>query len=873
MTDIHRSTAAAAAAHALLLDGVALSNQGDRSGAIAAFRAALEKDETNHQAWRNLGAALKGLATPAERIDCYQRALALEDDPYTRANLAAALLDSGDFAGAVAEAKRATEALPRYLTAWINLGHAYAFFGDQAAAEAAYRKALEIEPDNADVLHGLGALLAAAERYESAAEVMARAEALRPDDHKIGAVAARARHQIADWRRFETDVRLLKDWVADGRVGLPPFNLLSLPGVTAAEQKANAARHAEAEFAPFFSVPPLHHGRGLRTTGRLRVGYLSADLRTHVMGRLMGPVLQHSDGRRHDVYVYDLWSGDNPIKPSLLPHVTAWRPVSNLSIQATARAIAEDGIDVLVDMSGYTGYGRTAVLACRPAAVQVTFLGYPGSLGDRRLADYIITDRITSPLDHAGDYAECLAWVPGSILPPLDLAARLEPADRKALGLPEAAVVLAAFHNGYKYNPRIFQVWMRILRAVPEAVLWMLARFAPMQDRLRAAAIAEGVDPDRLHFYAGGAYADYLSALSCADVFLDTHPYTAGGTARDALWCGLPMVTLLGQTFAGRMAGAACIADGVSECAVATLEEYEALAIRLCRDGGLRQGLADRLCRVRDAGAGRLKRFAVALDDLYAWMAARAEAGLAPIHLDSDATPPPLVAAGSGPGGAAGDVPSPIPSATRTSSVKTFLHVGCGPKTKTQTTPAFAGSDWAEIRLDIDSSVKPDLIGTMLDMGTVTSGSMDAVFSSHNIEHLYPHEVPLALAEFRRVLKPDGFVVITCPDLQSVCALIAEDKLVEPAYMAPAGPIAPLDILYGHRPALAAGNQYMAHRCGFTERVLVGTLQAAGFSQVLSMRRAAPLFDLWALALVAPLPEPEARALAAAHLPLGGGAG
>jgi ubiquinone/menaquinone biosynthesis C-methylase UbiE len=199
--------------------------------------------------------------------------------------------------------------------------------------------------------------------------------------------------------------------------------------------------------------------------------------------------------------------------------------------------------------------------------------------------------------------------------------------------------------------------------------------------------------------------------------------------------------------------------------------------------------------------------------------------------------------------------------------MKTFLHVGCGPKHKDQTTRGFNSVDWTELRLDIDQSVQPDIIGTMTDMSAVPSESVDAVFSSHNIEHLYPHEVPLALAEFKRVLRPDGFVVITCPDLQSVCALVAQDKLLEPAYTAPAGPIAPLDILYGHRPPMARGNLYMAHRCGFTQKVLSGTLQACGFAGTAASRREHPFYDLWALASKTATDEATLRALAAAHFP------
>ena len=201
--------------------------------------------------------------------------------------------------------------------------------------------------------------------------------------------------------------------------------------------------------------------------------------------------------------------------------------------------------------------------------------------------------------------------------------------------------------------------------------------------------------------------------------------------------------------------------------------------------------------------------------------------------------------------------------------MKSFLHVGCGPKRKDRTTKGFNTPEWHEIRLDIDPSAQPDVIGTMTDMSAVASESVDAIYSSHNIEHLYPHEVPLAFAEFLRVLKPDGFFVVTCPDLQGVCKLIAEDKLTEPAYTSPAGPISPLDILYGHRPSMARGNLYMAHRCGFTQRVLDGTLRSCGFQSVATMARGQePYFDLFALSSKSPRSEEEMRQMAGLHFPI-----
>jgi hypothetical protein len=198
--------------------------------------------------------------------------------------------------------------------------------------------------------------------------------------------------------------------------------------------------------------------------------------------------------------------------------------------------------------------------------------------------------------------------------------------------------------------------------------------------------------------------------------------------------------------------------------------------------------------------------------------------------------------------------------------MKTLLHIGCGYSTIKQTTSGFNDGSWQEIRFDIDAKNKPDIIGNMTDISAISAESIDAIFSSHNIEHLYFHEVFIALSEFKRVLKLNGFCIITCPDLQAVSALIANDKLLNIAYQSSAGPITPLDIFYGHSQSIMQGNYHMAHRCGFTKNTLSQVLLQNGFMSVHVIQRI-DHFDLWAIACKANEPPDYLHHLAKLHFP------
>lgn len=198
--------------------------------------------------------------------------------------------------------------------------------------------------------------------------------------------------------------------------------------------------------------------------------------------------------------------------------------------------------------------------------------------------------------------------------------------------------------------------------------------------------------------------------------------------------------------------------------------------------------------------------------------------------------------------------------------MKTFIHIGCGRKNKNSTAAGFIDDDWREVRVDISPACHPDIEADMLDMHMIKNGAVDALFSSHNLEHVYPHEVPKALHEFKRVINEDGFMVVGCPDLEAVCSEIMAGKLMEPIFDTPSGLIAPIDILYGWRQAVANGQQYMAHKCGFTMKSLISQAKSAGFGSVIGKKRVGK-YDVWILASVRKRPVSELKALAAQYIP------
>ena len=790
--------------------------------------------------WFNLGVALVNADLPAQARDAYQNAIAQNE---------------------------------HFLPARFNLGTCLEKLGQTDLALSTWQGILALGASvlAADVathtltLNNLGRLLEIGRQYPQAEACLRQSLALRLQHGTTSPTTAQTpADDLADviqhWlhlRQKQCRWPLLADWPGtQPESALLAASTLSTLALTddPQVQLATARRFLQSRIQR--AAAPLAQKRSYGHP-RLRIGYLSGDFCRHPLSLLMVELFELHDRTQFEVFGY-CWSPEDgsTLRQRVIAAMEHFTRIDTLDDATAAQRIRADEIDILVDLQGLTSGFRPKLLALRPAPIQITYLGFPGSSGHPDI-DYLIADRHVIPPESIPHYSETVLYMPRCFQPSDRQREVAAPLTRAQCGLPEQTFVFCCFNNNYKITPEVFACWMRILAAVPASVLWLLADNRWARTHLTQTAAQCGIDPARLIFSERTSPALYLARYPLADLFLDTFPFNAGTTANDALWMGLPLLTLSGRAFASRMAGSLLHTLGLPELITTDLPAYEARAVELALAPESLTALRQRLTAARQSSAlFDMPQFARDFEALYARVAEQpAPIPAFPQHgtqqqpnatgqpTDSWSGSLPLVGrAGVGAGIPVHPFESP-PGAPR----KCFLHVGCGGQRQAGTLPLFNDGQWTEIRQDIDPAAQPDILGSMTDLGALADGSVDAVYSSHNIEHLYSHEVPLALREFLRVLKPEGFVILTCPDLQSVCAQVAANRLLEPAYLSSAGPIAPLDILYGLRSALARGHSGMAHRTGFTRDSLQAALQQAGYASVTVLARPAQ-FALWAVA-------------------------
>jgi protein O-GlcNAc transferase len=651
--------------------GNALAELGRREEAVASHRQAIALKPDYAEAYNNLGNVLTALGRFDDAAEACQRALEIRPN-YAKAhhNLATAHARQRRQEEAIAAFRQAIAANPDYAEAYrdlgdallaqrrddeavvaleravrlrpddadahISLGSALSSQRQMGDAVAAYRRAIALQPDHAVAHHGLGNALAAAGDLEDAAQSYRRASEAKAVDCPALLQYVQVCNQMCAWRQAAPHSQaLLAQARHESFIG-PPLPILAVADDPAAQHAAARAfvRHRiGSDYRALWNGERYQHQR-------IKLAYFSCDLREHPAARLIVDLMERHDRSQFEVFAISCGPDDKSALRRRLSlacdHFIDVQPLADAAIAQRLRALE---IDVLVDLDGHREASRSRVLAWRPVPAQVAFLGYPATMG-ADFIDYAIVDRTVVPEEQQPFFSEKLIYLPDCFQVSDSKRPTPPPTSRAKLGLPEQALVFCCFNNSYKITAAFFEVWMRLLAAVPGSVLWLIADNRWAQANLQDEARRAGIDPARLIFTPRVDYPSYLAHQLAADLFLDTSPYNGGDTCNDALWCGLPLITCCGSSYASRMAASLLKAIGMPELVTHSLAQYEDLALALARAPARLASLKDQLVHNKTRTAlFNTERFCRNIEAAFGEMRRASEAGEQPSPFSIELAP------------------------------------------------------------------------------------------------------------------------------------------------------------------------------------------------------------------------------------------
>ncbi|MBB1073369.1 tetratricopeptide repeat protein [Rhodoferax sp. 4810] len=539
---------------------------------------------------------------------------------------------------------KALKLQPDYPEVLINSGVLLRNFHRHHAALERFNQVLQFDPNCTNALSNCAIILSEMREHEQAIKLFERLYQVDPNYHYALGLLNYERLRLCDWSDFENAVATIEQGIRAGQRVCKTLALMAFNDN--AEIHFQAARtfaqyHAPRQAISYWNGEQYQHAR-------IRIAYISPDLREHPVGHLTVGLFEQHDKTRFETIAISIGIDDNSrIRARMMAAFERFIDARTMTAKQIAQLVRELEVDIVIDLAGYTSDARVEIFGYRPAPVLVTYLGYPGTLATDYF-DYLIADPWGIPPEHQQFYSEKIAYLPHCYVP-FDTTITLSNPGltRAECGLPETAFVFCVFSQNYKMNPLAFAIWMRLLKQIPDSVLWLTSNNSTAQHHLRLNAVQYGIDPARIIF-AGRIprIEDHLSRYRCADLFLDTHPCNAHTTAADALFAGLPVVTWMGGAFPSRVAGSLLHSLGLSELVAANPIEYEALALALARDPVRLAALRQRVIQARQTGQAlfNTEAFCRNLETLYEQMWQRvngADVSVGFAAIEPANTPPP----------------------------------------------------------------------------------------------------------------------------------------------------------------------------------------------------------------------------------------
>jgi len=558
--------------------GATLQGQGKLEEAIEAYKKALKLKSDYAEAYNNMGNAHKDQDKLEQAIEAYKKALKLKPD-YAEAynNMGNALKDQDKLEQAIKAYSRALSIKPDYAEAYNNMGNAHKDQDKLEQAIEAYKKALKLKPDYAEAYNNMGNALKDQDKLEQAIEAYKKALAIKPDYAEARAQCLHQLAHICDWDSIIADLSLVPELGTTNK-DVSPFVLLPLEDAPE-RHRIRSKVVADAKF--WQQSLPLRE-KPFKKPKRIRLGYFSTDFKEHPVAYLIAKMLEQHNRDQFEVFGYSLHGNQRgEMRQRLSKSFDNFADVHGISDKAIALLARENGIDIAINLNGYTQHARTGIFMYRAAPIQINYLGYPGTLG-ANFMDYIVADRFLIPEKNQKYFSEKQLYLPNTYMP-TDNTRELsqKSISRSDMRLPKDAFVFCCFNNNYKISSAEFDIWMRLLNNIEGSVLWLRKSNQFSHFNMRKEAEKRNVDPSRLVFADKAPMEEHLARQGLADLFVDTFAFNAHTTATEALWAGLPVVTKAGQGFAARVAGSILNAVGLPELVTETEQDYEALILEL----------------------------------------------------------------------------------------------------------------------------------------------------------------------------------------------------------------------------------------------------------------------------------------------------
>ncbi|MCZ6499158.1 MAG: tetratricopeptide repeat protein [Gammaproteobacteria bacterium] len=590
-------------------------------------------------AYAVLALALAATGQPGEALQAVEQALRRRPDDAVALNLAGELYRlRGAWSDAVGCYRHILAARPDHAKTHHHLAVSLYFLGHTREALAHFRRALESGPDDARLLYNYALALRAAQDSDGAREALERTLAVDPEHLGARCSLLQARLEVCDWRNLESACRYIAAGLErylneGGEEFLSPAAINYVPEL-AVYHDSLAAHHARHYSRMAMQVPTLPQKRPDSGESRIRIGYVSPDFGEHAVGILINDLFRHHEREKFEIYCYSLCSHDDSYYRRVQESADQFRELSEYSLEEAVGQIRDDGIDILVDLAGYTRNARPEIFAARAAPVQISYLGYLNTMA-AEFIDYVIADPVVMPQDSEHEFTEAILHVPASFIMASPLETNPRVPDRAELLLPDGAFVFASFNNPLKIGPAVYGTWMRILEHVPGSVLWIFTKSSTdTEENLAREAKSHGISKDRIIFAGRVPLAEHLARARQADLFLDTFHYNAGTTAVCALASGLPVLTYTGDQMLSRLGTSLNISLGLEQLNCSSPTAYEKRAVQLASQPGELRRLRSQLLEAREqSGLFDPARFARQLEMLYHQVWERHRKGEPPVSL------------------------------------------------------------------------------------------------------------------------------------------------------------------------------------------------------------------------------------------------